>query len=213
MFLACDEAGYTGADLLSKDQRFFAFASVNVSDEEAWEIIKKAREKFPVQMPELKASKLMGSARGQRLVAEIIEKIDGRFAINAHDKLLALCGWIFEYVYEPVFQRDPKVFYEKDFHRFVAMFCYLWFLDSKSSIAQDSIRQFQAYMRTKDITKAPILFNHKKETDEENVHPFECIQRFATGFKKLGSRLTGYIQKHIKAARHIAAIKFLASLS
>ena len=29
----------------------------------------------------------------------------------------------------------------------------------------------------------------------------------------LGSRLTGYIQKHIKAARHIAAIKFLASLS
>ena len=52
--IACDEAGHTGPDLLHKDQRFFAFSSVAISDVEAFEIVSKARTDHPVQMPELK---------------------------------------------------------------------------------------------------------------------------------------------------------------
>jgi hypothetical protein len=33
--IACDEAGHTGPDLLHKDQRYFAYASVAVTDAEA----------------------------------------------------------------------------------------------------------------------------------------------------------------------------------
>jgi hypothetical protein len=75
-------------------------------------------------------------------------------AINASDKLLALCGWVFEYISEPVYQHDPRIFYEKDFHRFIAMFCYLWFQDERSEAA-NALAQFQAYMRSKDISLAP----------------------------------------------------------
>ena len=184
MWIACDEAGHTGPDLLAKDQKYFAFASVNISDDEAWSLIQEARDKFPVQMPELKASKLLGSNQGRRLVSHVIERLDGRFAVNANDKLLALCGWVFEYIFEPVYQHDPKIFYEKDFHRFVAMFCYLWF-QSDTSDTKEVLSQFQALMRFKDTKKAPSLFQFDAAKTSLKPHPFELVQRFATGHRKI----------------------------
>ncbi|WP_309668010.1 DUF3800 domain-containing protein [Tabrizicola sp.] len=183
MLLACDEAGHTGPDLLAKDQRYFAFASVSITDEDAWALIAEARKAYPVQMPELKASKLMGSNQGRRLVSHIVQGIEGKFAINAHDKLLALCGWVFEYIFEPVYQDNPRIFYQKDFHRFIAMFCYLWFSDENSEAAK-ALAQFQAYMRSKDIKQAPILFDFSGEQTVPQPHPFELIRRFATGHKE-----------------------------
>ncbi|WP_206777820.1 DUF3800 domain-containing protein [Leisingera methylohalidivorans] len=193
--IACDEAGHTGPDLLAKDQRYFAFATVNISDEEAWALISSARQTHPVQMPELKASKLMKSNQGRRLISHIVEKIDGKFAINAHDKLLALCGWVFEYIFEPVYQHDPRIFYQKNFHRFIAMFCYLWFQDENSN-AKDALVQFQAFMRSKDIGDAPFLFEFKGGAISGKPHPFELIQRFATGHKETISRDIANIKKH-----------------
>lgn len=184
MLIACDEAGHTGPDLLATDQRYFAFASINISDDDAWTLIAEARKAHPVQMPELKASKLMGSKQGRRLVSYLVKEVEGRFAINAHDKLLALCGWVFEYIFEPVYQDDPRIFYQKDFHRFIAMFCYLWFSDDSSEAAA-ALAQFQAYMRSKDIGKAPILFEFEKDCATDQPHPFELIRRFATGHREL----------------------------
>ncbi|KZK93358.1 hypothetical protein PsAD5_03072 [Pseudovibrio sp. Ad5] len=196
MWIACDEAGHTGPDLLAKDQNFFAFASVNISDDEAWTLISKARQAYPVQMPELKASKLMGSQQGRKLVMHIIGQLDGRFALNAHEKLLALCGWVFEYIFEPVYQRKPQIFYQKDFHRFIAMFCYLWFQDERSE-AKNTLAQFQAFMRSKDIRDAPALFEFTGLPIDGQPHPFELIQRFATGHKDIIAQEVSNIQKHM----------------
>lgn len=195
MFIACDEAGHTGPDLLAKDQRYFAFASVHMSDDEAWALISEARKAHPVQMPELKASKLMSSNKSRRLVAHIVERLDGQFAIRAHDKLLALCGWAFEYIFEPVYQDDPRIFYQKDFHRFIAMFCYLWFMDERSE-AKESLSQFQAFMRGKDIRDPPSLFEFKEGKISEQPHPFELIQRFATGHKRAIAKDIADLKKH-----------------
>jgi hypothetical protein len=115
--IACDEAGHTGPDLLDKDQRYFAYASVAITDTEAWEIIRQARVKYPVQMPELKASWLMGSAQGRRLIVAVLDEVEGRYVFSMYDKLLALCGWFFEYIHEPVYRADPGLLYEKDLHR------------------------------------------------------------------------------------------------
>jgi hypothetical protein len=127
--IACDEAGHTGPDLLQKDQRMFAFGSVAISDAEAFEIIHKARSENPVQMPELKASKLLATERGKKLVGALLTAIDGRYVVTVKDKLLALCAWFFEYIYEPVYQDNPRLLYEKGLHRFVAMYTYLWMTD------------------------------------------------------------------------------------
>ncbi len=184
--IACDEAGHTGPDLLSKEQRYFAFSSVAIGDAEALAIIQKARVEHPVQMPELKASKLLTSAQGRRLVSAVLAACDGRYAVNLLDKLLALCGWFFEYIYEPVFQDDPGLLYEKNLHRFVAMYAYLWMLDPESD-APTAIEQFQTYMRSRDPADAPFLFANLRPPLSGNgtEHPFKSVLRFAYGYRDI----------------------------
>lgn len=184
--VACDESGHTGPDLLQKNQRMFAFGSVAISDAEAFEVIRKGLAENPVQMSELKASKLLATDRGKALVGALLTAIDGRYVVSVNDKLLALCGWFFEYIYEPVYQDNPRLLYEKNFHRFVAMYTYLWMTDP-SSDAKLAIEQFQKYMRSRDPSDAPFLFNNPRpplsETGTE--HPFESVLRFAFGYRDI----------------------------
>lgn len=182
--IACDEAGHTGPDLLAKDQRYFAFSSVAVSDTEASEIVRRARTVHRVQMPELKASRLMRSETGRKLIMSLLQALDGRYTVIVHDKLLALCGWLFEYIYEPVYQAAPDLLYQKDLHRFVATYAWLWMTDNKSQ-ARPTIEQFQQYMRSRDPADAPFLFARREPLLplDGTEHPFEMILRFAYGYK------------------------------
>ena len=184
--IACDEAGHTGPDLLDKDQRYFAYASVAITDAEASEIIRQGRANYPVQMPELKASRLMGSTQGRRLVVALLKAIEGRYMVTINDKLLALCGWFFEYIYEPVYQADPSLLYHKDLHRFVAMYAWLWMTDNESQ-ARPTIEQFQRYMRSRDPADAPFLFDRPRPplSLEGTEHPLETILRFAYGYRDI----------------------------
>lgn len=184
--IACDEAGHTGPDLLQKDQRMFAFSSVALCDAEAFEIIQKARADHPVQMPELKASKLLASGHGRKLITALLAAIDTRYVVSVNDKLLALCGWFFEYIYEPVYQDNPRILYEKNFHRFVAMYTWLWMTDA-SSEAKRAIEQFQKYMRSRDPADAPFLFDNLRPplSDTGTEHPFESVLRFAYGYRDI----------------------------
>lgn len=184
--IACDEAGHTGPDLLHKDQRFFAFSSVAISDVEAFEIVSKARTDHPVQMPELKASKLLASQRGRKLIDALLNAVEGRYVVSVSEKLLALCGWLFEYIYEPVYQDDPRLLYQKNFHRFVAMYTWLWMTDA-SSEAERAISQFQKYMRSRDPADAPFLFDNPRPllTEQGTEHPFESVLRFAYGYRDI----------------------------
>jgi hypothetical protein len=161
--LYCDEAGHTGPHLLAPDQRYFAFSSVSVPNDEAFAIIEKTRRDNPVQMPELKAPALLRSERGRRLVLDILTACDGRFVWNAHEKLVALCGWIFEYIYEPVYQANPWLLYEKNLHRFVAMYTWLWMSDPQSN-ATTAVEEFQRYMRTRDPKDAPFPICYASRT-------------------------------------------------
>ena len=182
--ISCDEAGHTGPDLLHKDQRYFAFASIAISDAEAFEIIQKARADNRVQMPELKAAKLITTERGRKLMAAILAAAEGRYVVSVSEKLLALCAWFFEYIYEPVYQDDPRLLYEKNLHRFVAMYTWLWLTEAGSE-ATRAVVQFQKYMRSRDPADAPFLFDNPRAplSVEGTEHPFESVLRFAHGYR------------------------------
>lgn len=72
LHVSCDEAGYTGPDLLHNEQPFFSYASIAISDEEASDIIQKARAAHPLQIQELKARMLISSRRGRELIAALL---------------------------------------------------------------------------------------------------------------------------------------------
>ena len=122
----------------------------------------------------------MKSVSGRKLIRELLSNVEGRYVINVHDKLLALCGWFFEYIFEPVYKENPYLLYQKKFHRFVAMFSWLRMQDNESQ-AHLTIKQFQAYMRSRDPSDAPILFDNPPLSESE--HPFEHILRFAYGYR------------------------------
>ena len=181
--IACDEAGHTGPDLLNQDQRYFAFSSVSVGDDEAFEIVSRARRDHPVQMPELKGARLLGTETGTALIKSVFQAVEGRYAVALHDKLLALCGWFFEYVYEPVYKDDPTLLYRKGFHRFVAMFTWIWMHDNQLESGR-AIAEFQRYTRSCNQDEAPFLFASPQNVSKLNLHPFNAVLAFAYGYRE-----------------------------
>lgn len=174
----CDEAGNTGPALLDADQRYFAFSSVAITDEEAQEIIREARSRFPVQMLELKAAKLLRTERGRQLSTLLLSSIKGRYAVVVHDKVLALCAHFYEYVFEPVFKESPWFLYSKKLNLFIAMVLYAWFR-TREADAERALTEFQCYLRTLDPSQAPLLFGSVDTSQKVDRDPLDYIIRFA----------------------------------
>jgi hypothetical protein len=179
----CDEAGYTGSVLLDPAQLYFAYSSIAISDAEAKEIIASSRSRFPVQMPELKASKLLRSPRGMQLVGDVLKCVKGKYAVVVHDKVMALCAHFFEYIYEPVFNKSPWLLYSKKLHVSVAMILYAWFLVREGDAPQ-ALMEFQNYLRSLDPDKAPLLFGTIVRPQELDRDPFDSVLRFARACRK-----------------------------
>ena len=74
--ISCDEAGFTGNRLLDREQPYFAYASVDLSTDEAVALIGDARRRMHgLQMPELKASKLLKTEAGRALILEVLRRL------------------------------------------------------------------------------------------------------------------------------------------
>jgi hypothetical protein len=174
----CDEAGSTGPALLDPKQRYFAYSSVALAESEAVELIRDARTRFPVQMPELKSAKLLKTRQGRQLIRHLLAGVANRYAVAVHDKVLALCGQFYEYVFEPVFQDSPWFLYEKKLQQFVAMVLYTWFV-SQERDALAVLSQFQDYMRSGDPEHAPLLFGRIALSEPPISDPLNSIIRFA----------------------------------
>ncbi len=180
--LFLDESGFTGSRLLDADQPVFAYASVAIEEQRAWEILDRARKDHPVQMPELKAQKLLSSDRGRSLVAQVLAEIEGRYSFIIQNKRVVLCGKLFEYVFEPIFQFSPELLYQKNFHRFVAMYC---FINSVDEIGEETLVQFESYMRSLDPSNAPLLFDPEASAHLPEDHPLKLVLRFANGYRDI----------------------------
>jgi len=177
----CDESGYTGTRLLDPDQRVFSFAAVAITNEEAWHVLDTARRRHGIVGGEFKATTLLKSEQGRAFVLDCLEAIAGRYQFVLFDKLMGLTTKLFEYIYEPVFKDDPKLLYDKDLHRFVGMYCYMFF-STQDPAAERTLAEFEVFMRTLDPSVAPSLFDPAQALDPEN--PFEMVRRFAQGYRQ-----------------------------
>ncbi len=157
--ISCDEAGFTGNRLLDREQPYFAYASVDLSTDEAVALIGDARRRMHrLQMPELKASKLLKTEAGRALILEVLQAIEGRYISTLYDKRLSLAANFFEYIYEPVLQKNNILFYRHNLHKFVATFLYMQMISSGEG-AEDIAVEFERFMRSLDPADAPALFS------------------------------------------------------
>lgn len=182
--LHCDESGLTGPNLLDDGQRLFTYAGANISDQEAYELLRQLRIKHMVLDDELKARDLLKSERGRALALDVLDAMEGRYSIVAYDKSVALCAKLVEHVYEPVFQTVPELLYGKNLHRFITMYCHT-FLVVRDELGGEAVRQFLRFMRSYDPSVAPLLFERSGADGELEGNPFEMVTAFANGYRDI----------------------------
>ena len=154
----CDEAGFTGNRMLDMQQPVFTYASVAMDPTEAGGLIEHIRRMHHVEAEELKGTKLAKSRAGRRVILDTLQLMRGRYLVTAYDKKLSLACKFFEYVFEPVLARNNRLFYENDFHKFIASLVYVNFLCNEEAIVQ-IITQFERFMRSLDPQDAPVIFD------------------------------------------------------
>jgi hypothetical protein len=153
----CDEAGFTGDNLLSQDQPYFAFSSVVIDPEEAQATVAQVLTDYRIQAEELKGSRLIKRENGQRAALWMLEKYAKDSSVIVFDKKYSLAGKLFEYIFEPVLASQSSLFYEIHFHRFISNVLYLEFI-AREAYAEEILSEFESAMRTTDINMLDGLF-------------------------------------------------------
>jgi len=150
MPIYCDEAGYTGPDLLDDNQPYFVYASLHIAEQEASEFVKHIKKKYHLQ-GELKGKNLVAGTRGRKAIRELYEKYAKEVKIVYHDKKYALACKYYEYVFEPVVAESSSFFYKTKFHQFISHILFAIFR-SDDARAETIFQHFQALVRGKNQT-------------------------------------------------------------
>lgn len=185
-----DESGFTGNNLLHKQQKIFCYASVECPHEEAEAFVEYIIQKYRIQNGEIKSGNLLKGVKGKRAIDEIIQQFKGRFKISVSDKKYALAGKFFEYIFEPAIQNVSSIFYNINFHRFISNMLHVE-LTVRGAMAEEIFEDFEALMRTGDFDGLKALFSSSKN---EGISPvLEKICDFAIHNKEsVVEELNGY---------------------
>ena len=152
-----DEAGFTGANLLDPDQSELVFAAVAISEAEAAQIRSEIVARSNTQATELKGRNLIGRPKGRTAITWLLENTAEYVKVAASNKKYALAGKFFEYIFEPVLAAKNRLFYERDFHKFVAMALYLPFAVGRAD-ATHVFESFQQLVRYPGYAKVVNLY-------------------------------------------------------
>lgn len=188
-----DESGFTGNNLLHKDQEIFCYASLECPHDEARAFVEHIVGKYHIQNGEIKGGNLLKGARGKRAVDEIVQNFKGRFKVSLSDKKYALAGKFFEYIFEPAISSVNSIFYAINFHRFISNALHLE-LFVRGAMAEEIFEDFERLMRTGDFEGLKTLFSVSKSNGISPV--LEQICDFAMYNKRsVIEELDGYVGK------------------
>ena len=177
----CDEAGFTGENLLNDDQPFFTFASVAIDEQSASELVSRVIREYNVQGGELKSGRLVRYSKGRRAIFDILDALEGRVQVFFAHKKYALACKFFEYIFEPVLQANNSLFYENNFHRFIASLLFVHF-QARDSDAEAIMANFEAFIRTKSEDPLKKLITVSSSI-HANDNRFLQIRDFALAYK------------------------------
>ena len=151
----CDDAGFTGDNLLNRDQPFFAYSAVAIEPSEAADLVAELRQSFNLAGRELKGKDLYDRSYAITLITLLANRLQDRVSIALNDKLFSLAAKFFEYVYEPSIAANSRFFYERGTHVYVATV--LWaFLNTGDPTTRQIADRFEALMRRR--SGQPLLY-------------------------------------------------------
>lgn len=153
-----DESGFTGNNLLDLAQPVFAYAGVALDSADALSLHSEIISRFQLQGNELKGKNLVQSRLGREAISWLLSECKDNAFVTISNKNYALAGKFYEYVFEPVLRHENSLFYAVGFHRFIANLLYVLF-EARSEHARQILDEFEALMRTKDLSFLRRLLN------------------------------------------------------
>ena len=161
MAIYCDESGYTGNDLLTKEQPFFSYVGVNIEPQQAQEYIKDFKIKFRIHSEEVKASQLLKRPKGRDAISYLLNDFLPYSKIFFIDKKFSLSLKLFEYIFAPVLKRISDLIYSCEFNLFITHIVYLLYISNLEAESRYLLDDFDAMMRGKS-ENYKVLFNKIK---------------------------------------------------
>jgi hypothetical protein len=153
----CDEAGFSGNNLLDANQPFFTYSAVALDEADAANTVKEAIARFRLKGNELKGKNLVGHSLGQRAITWVLETHAQSALVSAWHKRYCLATKFFEYVFEPVLAEKNSIFYGIGFHRFISNVLFFEAFTNNQS-ARDTLVAFQQIARARDGKGVERLF-------------------------------------------------------
>jgi hypothetical protein len=145
MPIYCDEAGYTGYNLLEENQPYFVYAAIDIEENIATNFIDSMKAKYKLQ-GEPKGANWVKNGYGRKALIELFKNYSKNARIVFHHKKYALACKFYEYVFEPTISEYNHAFYRYQFHRFIANLVFVAF-ESNEKKAEDVFWTFQELLR------------------------------------------------------------------
>lgn len=184
--LFLDEAGYTGPDLVNREQPVFTLASTNVTDAEARSLLTAC---FGIRQGEVKFVRLVKSARGQAQLVDFLQALDlsrRNCAFYSCHKQFVLCAYLIDFWLEPMMYEDGVNLYERGGNIALNNVSYLTLgtclgLDGRREL----LRQFQ--VMTRDRTR--FAFDSFWDSLEKAMREHDLIDQALGGLRVARHRL------------------------
>jgi hypothetical protein len=142
----CDEAGFTGNNLLDSEQEVFALAGAAIQPDRAKEVVERTIRDFKLQGTELKGSRMLKTDAGRRAVTSVLKACAEDVRLVTDLKKFALACRFFEYIFEPPLAEQNSIFYGCGFHLFIGNLLWMM-LRARDASAETIFGEFSKFAR------------------------------------------------------------------
>jgi hypothetical protein len=174
----CDEAGFTGNNLLDREQEVFVFAGAAIGEDRAREIVERIVCDFRLNGAELKGSRLMKTNCDRRAVTALLKSCAEQVRLVSHLKKFALACKFFEQIFEPPLAEQNSIFYGCGFHSFISNLLFLEFR-AKTAPAEAIFEDFYEFMTQGKMEALERIFPQPGLVVDCTSNPLAAISLFA----------------------------------
>ncbi|HEX8396255.1 MAG TPA: DUF3800 domain-containing protein [Pyrinomonadaceae bacterium] len=157
----CDEAGFTGSNLLDATQPHFIFASTDIAEDRAQNLLDQAVKKFRIERlrkgnGELKGAELAQHHQGQQALDWLFNKCRKNLYVIINNKQFAVAARFFDITFEPLIASHNTFFFRTNFHRFVSIMIYAGLITG-DQLMIDAIKNFHTIFQPRNILDVTAL--------------------------------------------------------
>lgn len=169
MPIYCDESGFTGDNMLDKDQPYFSYASVNISEDEAEEKVNLIKKKYNIRLEEIKGKVLLSrSDKYKKAVGELFIDLLNRTKITFAEKKYSIACSFFEHIFLPLLDKKISLFYDNNLDKYIIYTIYTY-IKNNDEMVEDMLLEFEKFIHRKESSL--LSFDISNDNNKKLIYP------------------------------------------